>query len=249
MKPFEWRCPYCSHWATITYSNQQFFSFRFDIKSRFGNLIGETLLVTCPNPQCSEIELHLGVFKPKHAFLPSTSPEYLSSGDELFKWRLLPSSRAKPMPAFVPAPITEDYTEACAIETLSPKASATLARRCVQQILRDFFEVKPGSLYDEMAEIQGKVTPDVWAAVDGLRQVGNIGAHAGDNINQIVDVGRDEAGDLIVLIELLIEETYVARDRQEKHVARVKKIAADKKSQRAAAETTTALLPGAPIKP
>ncbi len=142
------------------------------------------------------------------------------------------------MPSFVPGPIVEDYNEACAIETLSPKASATLARRCLQQVLRDFFAVKPGRLYDELAQIEHSVTPEVWQAVDSLRQVGNIGAHAEEDINRIVDVEPKEAAELIELIELLIEETYVARDRQQKRLASVTEMAKAKKALKSSAGAT-----------
>jgi hypothetical protein len=41
-----------------------------------------------------------------------------------------------PVPDSVPAPIAEDYIEACNVLPISPKASAALSRRCLQNILR-----------------------------------------------------------------------------------------------------------------
>lgn len=136
------------------------------------------------------------------------------------------------MPSVVPESIVNDYNEACAIESLSPKASATLARRCVQQIIRGFFGVSRGTLNEEIQAIKGAISGPVWESVDALRQLGNIGAHPEKDINVIIDVEPDEAAALIRLIEILIAETYVARDRQEKELQSVRDIAEAKKQQK-----------------
>lgn len=49
-----------------------------------------------------------------------------------------PVSSAKQFPDYIPQAIKQDYEEACAIVYLSPKASATLSRRCLQGMIRDF---------------------------------------------------------------------------------------------------------------
>jgi hypothetical protein len=97
---------------------------------------------------------------------------------------------------------------------LSPKASATLSRRCLQGILRDFWGVKPGRLVDEINEIRPKVDPLTWDAIEAVRQLGNIGAHMEKDINIIVDVDPDEAKLLIELIETLLREWYIAREER-----------------------------------
>jgi hypothetical protein len=51
--------------------------------------------------------------------------------------------------------IREDFEEAAALLALSPKASAALARRCLQEILRTKGGAKPGSLFDEITEVTG----------------------------------------------------------------------------------------------
>jgi Domain of unknown function (DUF4145) len=65
-------------------------------------------------------------------------------------WRLLPASFAKPLPDYIPEPLRRDYEEACAIRDLSPKASATLIRRCIQGIIRDFCGIPGSRLIDEI---------------------------------------------------------------------------------------------------
>ena len=51
--------------------------------------------------------------------------------------------------------------------------------------------------------------------IDGIRRIGNIGAHMEKDINLIVDIDPDEAQKLIKLIEHLLEQWYVNRHEQE----------------------------------
>lgn len=77
----------------------------------------------------------------------------------------------------MPGPIVEDYNEACLIRDLSPKASATLARRCLQGRIRDSWGLSENRLIDEIRKLSDKVDPETWAAIDAVRGVGNTGAH------------------------------------------------------------------------
>ncbi|MGI8425936.1 MAG: DUF4145 domain-containing protein [Actinomycetota bacterium] len=135
-------------------------------------------------------------------------------GNTLEVWSLVPSSKAKAFPDYIPTAVLADYREACAIRDLSPKGSATLSRRCLQGVLRDFWDVKSGRLVDEIDQIKDKVDPLTWSAIDALRRLGNIGAHMEKDVNLIVDVDPDEAILLIDLIETLLREWYVAREER-----------------------------------
>jgi hypothetical protein len=150
----------------------------------------------------------------------------------LHRWNLIPPSSAKPFPDYIPKAILADYEEACLIRDLSPKASATLARHCLQGIIRDFWEVKPGRLYDEIDAIKDKVDPLTWNAIDAVRKVGNIGAHMEKDINLIVDVEPNEAELLINLIETLLKDWYIAREERRARLLAITGIAEDKEQKR-----------------
>jgi hypothetical protein len=151
---------------------------------------------------------------------------------ELYKWHLLPESEAKFLPDYVPAPIQQDYKEACRIRDLSPKASATLARRCLQGMIRDFWKISKSKLKDEVDELQTKVDSDTWQSIDAVRSVGNIGAHMERDIDVIVDVEPGEAQLLIGLIEQLINDWYIVREDRRKRTEDLKKLADAKKAQK-----------------
>lgn len=128
---------------------------------------------------------------------------------------IYPNSLAKQFPNYIPQAIREDYEEACAIVNLSPKASATLSRRCLQGIIRDFWGIRKSRLVDEIEAIKDKIHPTQWKVIDGVRRIGNIGAHMETDINLIVDIDSDEANKLIKLLELLIDSWYIKRYEEE----------------------------------
>lgn len=127
-----------------------------------------------------------------------------------------PISSAKKFPDYIPKAIRQDYEEACAILTLSPKASATLSRRCLQGMIRDFWGINKPTLNKEIDELKDKIPADLWSSIDALRQLGNIGAHMEKDTNIIVDIDSNEANSLIRLIELLMKEWYINREERKK---------------------------------
>ncbi|MEK9179887.1 MAG: DUF4145 domain-containing protein [Patescibacteria group bacterium] len=126
----------------------------------------------------------------------------------------------------------EDYREACRIRDLSPKASATLARRCLQGMIRDFWSISKSRLKDEVDALEEKVDVSTWESIDAVRSVGNIGAHMEKDIDVIVDVEPGEAQLLIGLVEQLIDDWYVQRHDRAERMQKVRKLAEDKNQQK-----------------
>ena len=144
-------------------------------------------------------------------------------------WQLIPPSTAKSFPDYIPKAILGDYNEACLIKDLSPKASATLARRCLRGVIRDFWGVKGANLKDEIEQIKDKMDPTTWQAIDAVRSVGNIGAHMEEGVNFIIDVEPKEAELQIGLIEILLKDWYIAREQKKSHLEAVVKLAEKRK--------------------
>ncbi|MBA7729772.1 DUF4145 domain-containing protein [Citrobacter braakii] len=120
------------------------------------------------------------------------------------------------------------------MKDLSPKASATLSRRCLQGMIRNVWNVKPARLVDEIKAIEGQIESGMWKAIDAIRNIGNIGAHMENDINVIVDVDPDEAEMLIGLLELLIQEWYIERHERQLRVEAITALAAEKKAMKQA---------------
>lgn len=227
MTEFNWTCPHCNRDVTIT--DRRFTSDQHTnaIENSFGRHTIVSTFIICPNPQCKKYSLSCRLFE---SHFVSGIGEILNK--ELHNWSLIPPSNAKSFPDYIPKAILADYEEACLIKNLSPKASATLARRCLQGIIRDFWEVKPGKLHEEIDAIKDSIDPLTWDAIDAVRKVGNIGAHMEKDINVIVDVEPNEADLLIKLIETLLKDWYMNREERKARLMAITGIAEEKDSKR-----------------
>lgn len=152
------------------------------------------------------------------------------------QWDIIPEVVYRHYPDYIPQQIRDDYVEACLTLDRSPKAAATLFRRCLQGMIRDFHGITKDKLADAINELQGKVTALQWKAIDGLRKVGNIGAHMEKDVNLIVDIDPDEADKLKKLIELLLDKWYIARHEEEALCAEVAGISDSKQAKRKGSE-------------
>lgn len=224
MKPFSWKCPYCNQNATITGNNVHEDSTTLTIENKEGDRELYSFFIVCPSSDCNKYTLSTMLFDSKYNY----NTNRRETGDMIQRWDLIPPSNAKVFPDYVPKPIIADYEEACAILNTSPKASATLARRCLQGMIRDFFGIKKGRLIDEINAIEEKVNPLTWKSIDAVRKIGNIGAHMEKDINLIIDVDPKEAGILLQLIEQLIEDWYVTRHEREVRLNQIVEISKKK---------------------
>ena len=221
---FNWNCPHCERAVTISDSKYSIDTHWLRIENASGRLGFQSLFIVCPNAECQAFTLTAALHETVEAANVSAR-----LGKKLQSWNLVPPSQAKHFPDYIPAAIREDYAEAALIRDLSPKASATLSRRCLQGIVRDFWGVKPGRLVDEIEAIKGKVDSLTWDAIDSVRKLGNIGAHMEKDINVIVDVDPTEAALLIGLVETLLTEWYVGRETRKARMSAVVAAAASKK--------------------
>ncbi len=222
---FNWQCPYCGNHSTITDQNASSWLQPFDHNNYTGDKLGIRInVIVCPNIDCGKVEVN-AVFGPGSW----RSGLFTISSDTSEVWKLLPTSQAIQFPEYLPKAVLDDYEEACKIKDLSPKASATLSRRCLQGIIRDFWGVSKSRLVDEIEAIKDKVDIDTWAAIDAVRKIGNIGAHMERDINIIIDVDPSEAQLLIGLIEMLIKDWYIARHKRQVHLQQIVESAKSKK--------------------
>ena len=225
-EPFSWTCPFCNRPVTITEEDVCSGTAVLSLNNAEGLRVLTCDYIVCPNPKCKRFSLtvRLGEAASSYGVWYETKP--------LKTWQLIPQSKAQSFPDYIPKVILDDYNEACLIQDLSPKASAALARRCLQGIIRDFWRVKPARLANEIEQIKDKVDEVTWQAIDAVRSVGNIGAHMEEDVNLIIDVEPDEAEKLIGLIEILLKEWYIAREERKSRVEAVIKLVKGKEAAR-----------------
>ena len=229
MKPVNWKCGYCGHAQVVTNQNRDITIAKINNSgSKHGRIGGVVKTIACANEDCLELTLEFDLHhSTEHGkFVRPT----------ICSWTLLPESTAKPQPDYISKSIVDNYKQACGIRDLSPNASAAMSRRCLQSMIRDFWDVKgKRTLSDEIHAIKDKVDPTIWDAIDTVRELGNIGAHMEKDTNVILDVKPNEAQALINLIEMLFEEWYVNRHERKKRAAAVVDLGRMKKAQKDAA--------------
>lgn len=167
--------------------------------------------MTCPNLECKKFIVRLANgsrIKNIHG-TPTNNIEKLTE-DRLV--RPVTSSRP-PVAKEVEAMFSSDYNEACLVLGFSPKASAALSRRCLQNLLREKAGVKKGDLAREIQEvIDSKSLPGYLAEnIDAIRNIGNFAAHPQKSTatGEIIDVEPGEAEWLLDVLEMLFDFYFV----------------------------------------
>jgi hypothetical protein len=121
-----------------------------------------------------------------------------------------------PAPPEVPGEISCDYIEACNVLPLSPKASAALARRCLQNILRgNGYKAKDLATEIDLllneTDASKAIPQSLRTTIDGIRNFGNFSAHPISDVTslQIIEVEPHEAEWCLEILEEMFEHFYV----------------------------------------
>lgn len=231
---FNWTCPNCGSHTTLQSPN-----FDSSIKDIFvGTATADEairfthLVIKCPNPACHKFTISTSAaFFPKgenhngYPRIPDNSKKIRDAGPGSFRFE---PRVGQPMSIHVPASCSSDYEEACLILDISPKAAATLCRRALQGMIRDFWGISKPTLAGELRAIEAQCEPALYKALMSLKGIGNIGAHPERDINLIVDVEPDEVNELLELLRLLDAEWYVARAKRAERLSSIASIGAKK---------------------
>jgi hypothetical protein len=138
----------------------------------------------------------VSMLKGTPVFFPGT--DAVAAVQDTERWFVYPRSAVRPVSPEVPTPLSEDYREAAAVLDLSPKASAALSRRCLQNTIRTVAGITRGSLQAEIADLiaAGLVSSSLGGELDAVRNIGNFAAHPlkDTQTGDIIDVGPGEAG-------------------------------------------------------
>lgn len=122
----------------------------------------------------------------------------------------------------VPEELKEDYFEAVNTLKVSPKASATMSRRCLQNFFHNHLEpsIKKRGLADEIEAYIGlaHAPKHILSAVDYIRHIGNYGAHPKKSleVDKMMKVEPGEAEWSIVVLQMIFEFYYEMKEKIEK---------------------------------
>lgn len=180
----------------------------------------------CQNEKCQKLIINLECYTDQESMIPFGA---IPKGNMIVKYYAKPiiSSR-DPIPKEVGEPFSEDYREACLILNLSPKASAALSRRCLQNILIHKAGVTKKDLSNQIQEVidSGKLPSYLSENIDAIRNIGNFAAHPikSSSTGVILPVEFGEAEWSLEVIESLFDFYFVQPEKM-----RLKREILDKK--------------------
>ena len=105
MVNFNWKCPYCNNATTIT--NPNFSSSLRNVstnKSKNGCLVLHETSIACPNSECRELTLKVQLYFSEYQ-QDNFTDFRIATGKLIRTWNLLPQSRSKPQPDYIPEQI------------------------------------------------------------------------------------------------------------------------------------------------
>ena len=122
-------------------------------------------------------------------------------------------SSRQPVPPEVPEQYASLAREAGLILPDSPRASAALSRRCLQQLLRNEAEAPPGKLYFEIewALANAGLPSRATRSLHSLREIGNMAAHPnmGPESDDYLEVEPGEADWTLDVLDDLFDHFFV----------------------------------------
>ncbi len=132
---------------------------------------------------------------------------------------IYPYRKDFPIASEVPEKYANDFREAQIVLDLSPKASAALSRRILQNVIREEFKIRHRDLakeIDELIALPG-IPSYLTEAVDAIRNIGNFAAHPLKNTStgEVVDVEPGEAEWLIEVLNSLFDFKFIQPKRLE----------------------------------
>jgi hypothetical protein len=134
----------------------------------------------------------------------------------------------------VPDDLKEDFLEAAEVLSISPKASAALSRRCLQNLLVGHANVKSKDLSRQIQEaIDNHALPsDLSSQLDAIRNIGNFAAHPqkDKSTGEILPVEPAEAEWNLEVLDDLFDHYFVkpARIKERTEELNKKLVAAGK---------------------
>ena len=138
---------------------------------------------------------------------------------------IYPKRRTKPLSSDVPTRYRDDFNEAFACLDASPKASAAVSRRILQDVLENHYNISAGNLASQIDAFIARqdVPPYLTEQVDAVRNIGNFAAHPlkSTHTGEVLDVEPGEAEWLIGTLEALFDFAFVQPERLKRQRAQL----------------------------
>lgn len=189
------KCPHCTTgvhgaWSSTNLAQE---------KSPAGHDLWFVKYMNCP--ECGNVIIDLWRTPPGDPHMPN------------LRYVAWPQHATRPVAPEVEPRFAEDFRQASATLSVSPKASAAVSRRCLQDVIREKAGIKKPTLDAEIQELINSGTTPSWLVenLDAVRVVGNFAAHPtkSTNTGEVVDVEPGEAEFLLDVLEGLFDFYFI----------------------------------------
>jgi Domain of unknown function (DUF4145) len=201
------KCPYCNLQISLEETHIKTWELYDDIETPIYG-------VSCGN--CSACEELIVMFVKGELYLEDLGL-MTRAYKETYSEIIYPKFPVKNLEPEVPDRYKKDFIEASKVLSVSPKASAALSRRILQDVFREELGISKPNLAQEIDEfIKKKDVPTYLTdAVDAVRNIGNFAAHPlkDTNTGEIVEVEAGEAEWLLEVNESLFDFVFVQPKR------------------------------------
>ena len=213
------RCPYCGIGISIDWN--EWIEEAYPVPNEEGEFDEGYNLVSVFCPDCRKFIVRL-----QHGtgYVSSQyGSELLEIDDEILLYPKFP--KTKQLSQYVPTEYADLYEEASQVNNISPRASATLSRYLLQNVLHEELKIKKRNLAEEISELEEKqsVPSTLVAMLQVFRKIANFGAHPkkSTNSNEIVEIEKGEAEVMLELLEELFDFVFIKPKQQEDFLKRI----------------------------
>ncbi|MQA91451.1 MAG: DUF4145 domain-containing protein [Gemmatimonas sp.] len=142
----------------------------------------------------------------------TSDPQDVATRVDVLLWPVAANRPVPPEVEEADPDLSEDFREAVGVFPVSKKASAALARRCLQRILTTRGGATGGDLASQIKSVIEDLPYELGLNVDAIRHVENFAAHPIKSraSGEITPVEDGEAEWLLNVLEELFEHYYVA---------------------------------------
>jgi hypothetical protein len=135
---------------------------------------------------------------------------------------LYPKSKNSLISEDVPEKYSKTYQEAADILEISPRASAALSRRCLQQLIREQEVIEKKTLFEEIRVLisRNKLPEYLNNELDSIREIGNFAAHQikDQNTGEIIEVEAGEAEWTLETLKKLLQFYFIDSVKSKKRI-------------------------------
>ena len=196
------KCPYCNTGINLKIEDEKIYRTQSKTDGETGIKIINSF---CPECQDFIILLEKGEYR-----WMDDSAELIDVGH---KEIVYPKFSLRILSNEIPSKYRNSFNEANSIVSISPKASAALSRRLLQEILRNKYNINEKDLFKEIDKFieRNDIPEDIKKSVDAIRNVGNFATHPlkYQNTGIIVDVEVGEAEWSLDVLEALLDFAFV----------------------------------------